>query len=300
MMNCVSGVHNPDCGDVYYQGHSVMTDHVSLNQITGNCPQHDVLFPGMNIMDHVMLYAGIRGETFSQVWPQIHERFKRVKMDKILKKDIEKFSGGMKRRLSFVLSTIGEPEFLMMDEPTTGMDPINRRNVWNLIEEYKNDHSILLSTHSMEEADALGDKIAILKKGELVGLGTANHLKSRFGSGYRFFATTPPGSEDHVTAMLLLKLPGAFLQLKGYATVVIVVPNELQLFDFIRSLAKDQQFSGFILDWGLSRTSLVDVFHRLSSDVYVQPAAPNYDHAPAPVSPTIVPMGIPMAGNGKY
>lgn len=91
----------------------------------------------------------------------------------------------MKRRLSFAVSTIGDPAILFLDEPTTGMDPMNRRHVWDSITRYKKGHTICLTTHLMEEADALGDTIGIMSKGRLVAEGTALSLKHAYGAGYQ-------------------------------------------------------------------------------------------------------------------
>jgi ABC-type multidrug transport system ATPase subunit len=90
----------------------------------------------------------------------------------------------MRRRLSVAIALIGDPKIVILDEPTTGMDPVSRREVWNVIEGAKKNRVILLTTHSMEEADVLGDKIAIVAKGRLQCLGSALHLKQKYGAGY--------------------------------------------------------------------------------------------------------------------
>ena len=95
------------------------------------------------------------------------------------------FSGGMRRRLSVAIALIGNPQVVFLDEPTTGMDPINRRHVWDVVEAAKQDRCVVLTTHSMEEADILGDTIAIMAKGRLRCLGSTVRLKTRFGAGYK-------------------------------------------------------------------------------------------------------------------
>eukprot|EP01015_Nassula_variabilis_P027738 TRINITY_DN5724_c0_g1_i2.p1 TRINITY_DN5724_c0_g1~~TRINITY_DN5724_c0_g1_i2.p1 ORF type:complete len:166 (-),score=33.72 TRINITY_DN5724_c0_g1_i2:39-536(-) len=103
---------------------------------------------------------------------------------------VKTFSGGMKRRLSVAISTIGEPEIIILDEPTTGMDPKNRRKIWDLIHKLKKGRVILLTTHAMEEADALSDRIAVIVDGSLKCIGTPLYLKSTFGEGYRLTLTS--------------------------------------------------------------------------------------------------------------
>lgn len=95
------------------------------------------------------------------------------------------FSGGMKRRLSVAVALLGDPKLVFLDEPTTGMDPVSRRQVWDIIERAKQGRAIILTTHSMEEADILGDRIAIMARGNLRCLGTSLRLKQKFGAGYQ-------------------------------------------------------------------------------------------------------------------
>ena len=98
---------------------------------------------------------------------------------------VGKYSGGMRRRMSVALSTIGEPKVILMDEPTTGMDPVSRRQVWDLIQNMKKGRVIVMTTHAMEEAELLSDKLAVLNHGEVACVGTPLQLKNLLGKGYR-------------------------------------------------------------------------------------------------------------------
>jgi ABC-type multidrug transport system ATPase subunit len=91
----------------------------------------------------------------------------------------------MKRRLSVAMAMIGDPKLIFLDEPTTGMDPVSRRQVWDIIEHAKQNRAIVLTTHSMEEADILGDRVAIMAHGSLRCIGSSLHLKQKFGAGYQ-------------------------------------------------------------------------------------------------------------------
>ena len=103
---------------------------------------------------------------------------------------VGKYSGGMRRRISLALSTMGNPNVILMDEPTTGMDPVSRRHAWSLIQSLKDDTAIIMSTHAMEEAEVLSDKLLILDHGNIVCVGTPMQLKSAFGDGYRISMIT--------------------------------------------------------------------------------------------------------------
>lgn len=267
-MNCITGLQKADQGDVRFRNYSVRSEHTKMNELTGVTSQHDVLFSGLNARDHIELYGGMRGIWPSQVWKVMEERLRDVKLHLVDRKNVEHYSGGMKRRLSFILSTIGDPAFLMLDEPTTGMDPVNRQHVWNAIGAYKTNHTVLLSTHAMEEADALGDRIAILRAGELVAIGSSNHLKSRFGSGYRLFMMTQPYQEGFIIDLVQHRLPTSILQLRDCGSAVFLVDDVPGLFAFLKTLPRDEEINSLILDWGISRASLVDVFHKLNSNVY--------------------------------
>lgn len=112
------------------------------------------------------------------------------------------FSGGMKRRLSVAIATIGDPKIIFFDEPTTGMDPVSRRNVWSLMQEMKRDKTIILTTHAMEEADALADRIAVVVDGQLKCIGSPINLKNTFGDGYNIALICQPGDEKQVVELM--------------------------------------------------------------------------------------------------
>lgn len=121
----------------------------------------------------------------SQIGGEIESKLEKVGL--LEKKEclVSTLSGGQKRRLSLAISAIGDPKIIFLDEPTTGMDPKTRRQVWELIQELKRNRVMLLTTHAMEEADALSDRIAVLVAGKLSCLGTPLYLKNHFGDGYK-------------------------------------------------------------------------------------------------------------------
>ncbi len=104
-----------------------------------------------------------------------------VNLSKEKKNKVASFSGGMKRRLSLAISAIGNPKIILLDEPTTGLDPKVRQQVWQLIEKLKEGKSIILTTHSMEEADILADRLSVMVKGKLKCVGTSFYLKHKYG-----------------------------------------------------------------------------------------------------------------------
>jgi ABC-type multidrug transport system ATPase subunit len=133
--------------------------------------------------EHLQIFAAIKGVPQNSVDVQSMNLLEEVRLSDVADKFAGTFSGGMKRRLSVALAMVGNPSCLFLDEPTTGMDPISRRHVWDVIEKAKQDCCIVLTTHSMEEADILGDRVGIMAKGQLRCLGTPMNLKSKFGTG---------------------------------------------------------------------------------------------------------------------
>ncbi|KAF9383587.1 ATP-binding cassette sub- A member 2 [Podila verticillata] len=188
-LSIIMGMVKPTTGTVIVNGHllpdSEGVTHRDLDMRTlgevqkqmGVCPQHDVLFETLTAWETVQLYAAIKGV---KVTGRKNVYLKEKKHERV-----STFSGGMKRKLSVALAFLGDPKVVLLDEPTTGMDVFTRKQVWQLMQDSKAGRAILLTTHSMEEADALGDRIAILSHGHLQTLGSSLFLKNRFGLGYR-------------------------------------------------------------------------------------------------------------------
>ncbi|KAF9215395.1 ATP-binding cassette sub- A member 2 [Podila verticillata] len=211
-LSIIMGMVKPTTGTVIVNGHllpdSEGVTHRDLDMRTlgevqkqmGVCPQHDVLFETLTAWETVQLYAAIKGVkvTGRKSDPSkgdhsdkqlLEEYLEHLLEDVYLKEKkherVSTFSGGMKRKLSVALAFLGDPKVVLLDEPTTGMDVFTRKQVWQLMQDSKAGRAILLTTHSMEEADALGDRIAILSHGHLQTLGSSLFLKNRFGLGYR-------------------------------------------------------------------------------------------------------------------
>ncbi|PNW72975.1 hypothetical protein CHLRE_14g613950v5 [Chlamydomonas reinhardtii] len=210
------------------------------------------------------------------------------------------YSGGMKRRLSVAIALLGDPRIVYLDEPTTGMDPISRRYVWDIIQEAKPGRAIVLTTHSMEEADILGDRIAIMARGKLRCIGTSLRLKQRFGSGYTLAVSvtaaasgqsaypvsqygadgepsTPAVIERRVAGVKRffaerLGLAAPVEESKAYMVYRVDRDREPQLNGFLKELEAHRDTLG-ITDVQLSLTSLEEVFLNIARAAEVEAAA---------------------------
>jgi len=142
--------------------------------------------PSLNVKIFLIKINSIKkGIPPNKIEIEIEKRLIEVNLNNIKKIPVNAFSGGMKRRLSMAIAFVGNPDIVFLDEPTTGMDPKNRRYVWELIQKMKKGRSIVLTTHAMEEADILSDRIAVISKGRLKCVGTSLYLKANYGDGYR-------------------------------------------------------------------------------------------------------------------
>ncbi len=131
------------------------------------------------------MFCKIKGVLKEEIQKVTEELLTNVGLIDVKDARVLSFSGGMKRRLTVAISAIGDPRIIFMDEPTTGMDPVSRKEVWTLIQKLKRNRVMILTTHAMEEADVLADRIALICDGKLKCVGTPLYLKNTFGDGYR-------------------------------------------------------------------------------------------------------------------
>ena len=151
----------------------------------GVCPQFDILWPLLTVREHLKFYAQLKGLPKSEWDAEAYRAARSVELTDSDKRQVHRLSGGMKRRVSFAISLIANPAVVFLDEPTTGLDPETKRHMWSLIDAAKPGRSIVLTTHSMEEADALSDRIGIMAYGSLRCIGSSLHLKAKFGTGHK-------------------------------------------------------------------------------------------------------------------
>ena len=156
-----------------------------VREFIGICSQHDVLFDLLTPEEHLSIFYDFKGGDKRKKEVELSKMIKDVGLTLDKKKQAKTLSGGNRRKLSVAIALCGGSKFILLDEPTSGMDLSARRNLWNILKFYKQDRIMILTTHYMDEADVLGDRIGIMSRGQLMCLGSSLFLKNRFGEGYK-------------------------------------------------------------------------------------------------------------------
>ncbi len=179
MLSCLT---KPTSGDAFLNDKSIVTDTADVKGIIGVSPQETAIAPNLSVRENLELMCGVHGFSREKRAQKLSELSAQLGLTDILSKKAGKLSGGWQRRLSIAMALISEPEILFLDEPTLGLDVIARSDLWDTIRSLKGRITIILTTHYMEEAEALSDRIGIMKDGKLLALGTADELKERAGT----------------------------------------------------------------------------------------------------------------------
>ena len=179
MLSCLT---QPTRGDAFLNGKSICTDAAAVKSMIAVSPQETAVAPGLSVRENLELMCGVHGFTKEKRYAKIAELTQLLGLASVSKKKAGKLSGGWQRRLSIAMALISEPQILFLDEPTLGLDVLARSDLWELIRGLKGKVTIILTTHYMEEAEALSDRIAIMKDGKLLTCDTAAGIKAAAGT----------------------------------------------------------------------------------------------------------------------
>ncbi|OMJ16749.1 ABC transporter A family member 7 [Smittium culicis] len=264
IISIVTGLYKMTSGSANLAGFDVRTETDQVYRNFGICPQHDILWDDLSISEHLYFYARLKGTPKSQEDQLVTETIERVKLTSIRNRIARKLSGGEKRRLSIAISFVGNPSVVFLDEPTTGLDPEVRRVVWNIINENKLGKTIILTTHSMEEAEVLCNRIGIMAHGTMRCLGTPLRLKQKYGSGFLVSISANAAhlhlAKNFIESLLPDKHRIVDSHLNGASWEFIpydgLIPN-------LYYEINDKKASYYIDNWSISQTSLDEVFLRI-------------------------------------
>ena len=179
MLSCLT---QPTNGDAFLNGKSICKDTAAVKSLIAVSPQETAVAPGLSVRENLELICGVYGFTKEKRRTKVTELTERLGLETVIKKKAGKLSGGWQRRLSIAMALISEPEILFLDEPTLGLDVLARSELWDIIRSLKGKVTIILTTHYMEEAEALSDRIAIMKDGKLLICDTPDKIKETAGT----------------------------------------------------------------------------------------------------------------------
>ncbi|XP_017755068.1 PREDICTED: ATP-binding cassette sub-family A member 1-like [Eufriesea mexicana] len=194
----LTGEELPSSGTMYLGNLEIHTKRKDYLAQMGYCPQTDALLNSLNAFDHLRLFALLRGIPKSKVDLEVNKWINRLNLNACMHQASGTYSGGNKRRLNIAMALIGNPTLILLDEPTTGVDPAARRSLWNILQSCQTmGQAIILTSHSMEECEALCNRLVIMVKGQLVCIGASQELKQRFGAGYDIHIKLNPNRTDN-------------------------------------------------------------------------------------------------------
>ncbi|KAE8876271.1 ABC transporter A family member 1 [Phytophthora fragariae] len=266
LISMLTGVTPPTAGEATFHGLSFREDMDEIRESLGICFQHDVLYPELSVQDHLEFYARIKGYTGEALADEVTAKIGEVGL--VDKRDTitSALSGGMKRKLSVAISLLGDSSLVFLDEPTSGMDPYSRRSTWEILMGNRQNRVMVLTTHFMDEADILGDRIAIMAEGELRCCGSALYLKNQFGVGYNLTIVKEENCNDaNVIDFVSRYIPSSRVLSNVGTEIAFQLPldSSSQFPEMFRKL--DENLHKLqVLSYGISVTTMEEVFIKVA------------------------------------
>ncbi|XP_065915324.1 ABC transporter A family member 1-like [Dysidea avara] len=270
-INMLTGLLSPSGGNAYLYDLNIKEHMDEIRTFLGVCPQHDILWADLTAREHMQIFSQLKGVPKTLRNDEINTLLANVQLNTVADHRVSTFSGGMKRRLTVAITFLGDPRVVFLDEPTTGMDPRIRRDIWNLILKMKENRVTIMTTHSMEEADILGDNIVIMANGELKVAGSSVNLKNRF-AGYNIELVVKQNAVNEIMEMVAQHLPGGALkfepfQIEGGVILVYNLPPDKQeeIVPFFEFIENDRKIREMMIDSSVSQTTLEEVFLNVTT-----------------------------------
>ncbi|KAM4561502.1 glucosylceramide transporter ABCA12 [Fundulus diaphanus] len=293
-MSLLTGLFPPTAGSIEVYGKDMQTNLEHVRRELGVCMQYDVLFDHMTAKEHLLLYGQIKAPHWSprELREQVRTILEETDLYAHRHKRVDALSGGMRRKLSISIAFIGGSRLVVLDEPTTGVDPCSRRTIWDIVIQHKKNRTIIMSTHHLDEAEVLSDRIAFMERGGLKCCGSPFYLKDKLGQGYKLTLTKKiqhPEAERvdsaDLKAFIQAHLPEARLKETQRGDVVYSLPpftssnasSYRSLLNALDANLDDLQLGGY----GVSDTTLEEVFLQLTN------GGPGSEDGPLSISETV-------------
>ncbi|XP_073271390.1 ABC transporter A family member 10-like isoform X2 [Primulina huaijiensis] len=263
-INMMIGLLKPTSGTASIEGLDLQTQMNMIHSKMGVCPQTDLLWDTLTAREHLLFYGRLKNLTGSTLTRAVDDALKSADLFQVGDKLSGKYSGGMKRRLNVAISLIGDPKVVYLDEPSSGLDPASRNKLWQVLKQAKTDKNVVLTTHSMEEAEHLCDRIGIFVDGCFQCLGSPDELKNRYGGFYILTMTTSARDVEEVEGMVKSLCPSARRTYSLSGTQKFeMAKTEIKKSDIFGAVKHiKQRFAVQI--WGVTETTMEDVFIKVA------------------------------------
>ncbi len=277
LINIISGITNCNYGRILLNKQNLLHNKEYLYRNIGFCSQDNIFYDELTVIENLKIMQEIKGNRVDV--QEINELLTNLELDE--KKDClsETLSGGQKRKLCIALALIGNSKLILLDEPTSGMDVTAKRALWGFIKKFKNDKIIILTTHSLEEADYLADRVGIIAEGKLICCGTSSFLKNHFSCGFNVnFLFKNNGDESQILDSVMTEEkveiikemkkiePNLYIKVVSKESLVINFPEISENCERIFSKIEEKKKDSLILNYTVSTTSLEDVFLKVNNN----------------------------------
>ncbi|XP_052030926.1 phospholipid-transporting ATPase ABCA3-like [Apodemus sylvaticus] len=266
-LSILSGLYPPTSGEAYVHGEDISQHMDQIRKSLGLCPQQNLLFDHLTVSEHLYFYCRIKGVPQKVYLAETNNMLSAFNLMEKRDAFSQSLSGGMKRKLAIIIALIGGSKVVILDEPTSGMDPASRKSTWDILQTCKPNRTILLTTHYMDEADVLGDRIAIMVRGTLRCCGSSVFLKRLYGVGSHLIMVKEPNCViDEISNLIHSYVSTATLETNVGNELSFILPKEYthKFEALLTALEKNQKKLG-ISSFGVSITTMEEVFLRVSN-----------------------------------
>ncbi|XP_055389657.1 phospholipid-transporting ATPase ABCA3-like isoform X2 [Condylostylus longicornis] len=267
-ISMLTGMIPPTSGTAILNGFDIRTNLMNARMSLGLCPQHNILFDELTVREHIIFFSRLKGLKQELVEEEVKKYVKILELEQKIDTQSQHLSGGMKRKLSIGAALCGGSKVVLCDEPTSGMDPSARRALWNLLQSEKKNRTILLSTHFMDEADVLGDRIAIMCSGDLKANGSPFYLKKKYGAGYHLICVKKEDCRPlQITNLLRKYVPDIAVESDIGSELSYKLPEKyLSIFEKMLFELEENSDNLNLSGYGISNTTLEEVFMLVGAD----------------------------------
>ncbi|CAF4578630.1 unnamed protein product [Rotaria socialis] len=279
----LTGLIPPSSGTVYVDGYNILTDIKLIRKRLGFAPQYNILFDLLTVKEHLEFFSQLKGTSQELMQSETEKMLIDLTLENKAENYSTALSGGMKRKLSIAIAFIGNSTTVILDEPTAGVDPFARRAIWDLVLKYKPGRTIVLSTHHLDEADLLSDRLAIICSGELKCVGTTMHLKREYGEGYNLIVElksdeTHQQQDNNKHSMLFQQLTDFLrrymldinIKEEHGDQITYVIKDDVEhtkVFPVMLAELDENKTKYHVKSYGLSNSGLEQVFLRVADEI---------------------------------